>query len=108
MKRSHISSPRSYSRPAISIFSVFLLFLLGLTLTSRKPSDPSFCLAPNRNLSRISKIPKLTYLVTGTKGDSNRDVVFPTLGPSLAGSLSRPKVDRFENNRETKSKLLKS
>ena len=72
MKRSHISSPRSYSRPAISIFGVFLLFLLVLTLSSRKPSDSSSGLAPNRNLATKSTIPRFAYLVTGTKGDGKR------------------------------------
>lgn len=73
MKRSHISSPRSYSRPAISIFGVLLLFFLGLTLTSRKPSsDSSSGLTPNRSLATKSKIPRFAYLVTGTKGDGKR------------------------------------
>lgn len=70
MKRSHISSPRScsFSRPAISLFFVILLFLLGLTLTSRKPSGSP----PNRILTGKPNIPKLAYLVTGTKGDAKR------------------------------------
>lgn len=72
MKRSHISTPRSCSRPAIAVLGVFLLFLLGLTLTSRKPSDSSSGLAPNRNLIENPKIPRLAYLVTGTKGDGKR------------------------------------
>lgn len=72
MKRSHISSPRSYSRPAISVLGVLLLFLLGLTLTSRKPSESSSGLSPNRSLAGKSKIPRFAYLVTGTKGDVKR------------------------------------
>ncbi|KAL1209954.1 Beta-glucuronosyltransferase GlcAT14C [Cardamine amara subsp. amara] len=72
MTRSHISSSRSYSRPAISVFGVLLLFLLGLTLISRKPSDSSSGLAPNRILTGKSKIPRFAYLVTGTKGDGKR------------------------------------
>ncbi|CAN8316874.1 unnamed protein product [Cochlearia groenlandica] len=72
MKRSHLSSSRSCSRPAISLLFVVLLFLLGLTLTSRKPSDSSSGLPPNRILTGNSKIPRLAYLVTGTNGDANR------------------------------------
>lgn len=69
MKRSHISSsPRSYFRPAISFLGVVLLFLLGLTLTSRKLSGST----PNRILTGKPNIPRLAYLVTGTKGDVKR------------------------------------
>ncbi|XP_010553288.1 PREDICTED: beta-glucuronosyltransferase GlcAT14C [Tarenaya hassleriana] len=75
MKRSHISSSRSYSRPAISVLGICFLFLLGFTLTPRKSSDWSSGSDPNprlRSFSGKSEIPRFAYLVTGTKGDGAR------------------------------------